>query len=169
MDIEVIDNFLDKNSFENIKKLMLSEDFPWYYNSKKTCGYDFDENYQFCHYFYNNHSIESPDTFKMLYPLISKINPFALVKIKANLTGKTPEHVDYGYHRDYVTDSKLYTAIYYINSNNGSTSFKDGPTVASKENRIVIFDSQIFHSGTSCTDEGFRVLLNLNFYKKQPR
>jgi len=164
MDIQVIDNFLNKESFENIKNTMLSENFPWYYASRKTNGYDFDENFQFFHIFYIRHSINS-DYSQILAPLIDKINPLALVKIKANLTVKTKEIIDYGYHIDYATDSKLYTAVYYINSNNGYTKFENGPTVESKENRIVIFDSQLPHSGTSCTDERLRVLINLNFYK----
>ena len=164
MDIEIIDDFLDKESFEFIKKTMLSEEFSWFYTPQKTAGYEFDENFQFFHLFYVNHSINSPH-FNILNPLINKINPLALVKIKANLTGKTQKIIDYGYHTDYITDTKLYTAVYYITSNNGSTNFKNGPTVQSKENRIVIFDSQLPHSGTSHTDERLRVLLNLNFYK----
>ena len=164
MDIEIIDDFLDKESFKNIKDTMLSDSFPWFYSPEKTGGYVFDENFQFVHLFYYNNSINS-NNFQILTPLINKINPLTLVKIKANLTGKTNEIIEYGYHTDYVTDTKLYTAVYYINSNNGYTNFENGPTVQSKENRMVIFDSQLRHSGTSHTDERLRVLLNLNFYK----
>jgi len=164
MDIQIIDDFLDKDSFENIKNTMLSENFPWFYVPRKTNGYDFNENFQFVHIFYIRHSINSNHS-QILNPLIDKIDALALVKIKANLTVKTKEIIDYGYHTDYITDSKLYTAVYYINSNNGSTNFENGPSVKSKENRIVIFDSQLRHSGTSCTDERLRVLINLNFYK----
>ena len=36
--------------------------------------------------------------------------------------------------------------------------------VESKENRIVIFDSQMKHKGTNTTDKKKRVLLNINYF-----
>ncbi len=164
MDIEIIDDFLDKEDLENIKSTMLGTEFPWFYVPKKTGGYSFDENFQFAHIFYHNHLAIS-NYMQLVVPIINKLNPLALVKIKANLTVKTNEIIDYGYHLDFKTDTKLHTAVYYVKSNNGSTNFKNGPTVESKENRMVIFDSQLPHSGTSCTDERLRALINFNFYK----
>ena len=55
------------------------------------------------------------------------------------------------------------TGIFYLNSNNGSTVFKSGEEVQSQANRLVLFDSQLEHSGTSCTDERRRVVLNINY------
>ena len=164
MDIEIIDNFLDKQSFQIIKNTMVTADFPWFYSDKKTAAYTFDDNFQFVHNFYLNNSVNS-NYMPIINPIVDKLNPLSLVKIKANLTIKTKEIIDYGYHTDYTTDSKLYTAVYYVNNNNGHTKFENGPTVESKENRMVIFDSQLRHSGTSCTDERLRLLINFNFYK----
>ena len=56
------------------------------------------------------------------------------------------------------------TAIYYLNSNNGSTVFKDsGDKVESVANRLIVFDGSIEHAGTSCTDDSRRVVLNINY------
>ena len=56
------------------------------------------------------------------------------------------------------------TAIFYINSNNGFTLFEsDNQKVESIENRLVIFDSFERHSGTNCTDEKYRAVINFNF------
>jgi hypothetical protein len=54
--------------------------------------------------------------------------------------------------------------VLYINSNNGFTIFeKDGEKINSVANRMVIFSADDRHSGTTCTDQQFRVVLNLNF------
>ena len=101
----------------------------------------------------------------MLIPLIEKINPSSLLRIKGNLTTRTKEIVEYGNHRDYeIKNESLKTAVFYINTNNGYTLFENGDKVDSVENRLVIFDTPMLHTGTSCTDEKTRVLLNFNFY-----
>ena len=58
------------------------------------------------------------------------------------------------------------TAIYYLNTNNGFTKFENGDKVNSVANRMVIFDSNLKHTGTSCTDAHARMLINFNYYTK---
>ena len=41
--------------------------------------------------------------------------------------------------------------------------FKEGGKVESIENRLILFDSQTQHAGTSCTDKRKRVVLNINY------
>ena len=165
MDIEIIDNFLDKEDFENIKNTMLSSDFPWSYN--KTKIYENDEqtldNFQFVHRFYYNYTICS-HFFNLLTPIIKKFDPIAIARIKANMTMRTQDILEYEYHKDYNTSTNLKTAVFYLNTNNGYTKFKDGDSVDSIENRMLIFDSQMLHTGTSCTDQRFRSVINFNFY-----
>ena len=50
-----------------------------------------------------------------------------------------------------------------INTNNGKTFFKDGFEVDSVENRMVIFDGNMIHAGSSTTDTKTRCVINLNF------
>ena len=57
------------------------------------------------------------------------------------------------------------TAVFYVNTNNGYTIFESGEKVSSVENRMVIFDSNILHTGTTCTDERVRCVLNFNYYE----
>ena len=68
-----------------------------------------------------------------------------------------------GYHIDGYDCS--HTSIYYVNTNNGYTKFKKGGKVKSVENRMVIFDSDDWHQGFTCTDQQRRVLINFNFDK----
>ena len=49
-----------------------------------------------------------------------------------------------------------------MNTNDGYTEFENGHRVESVANRVVIFDSNIKHTGVSCTDEKRRVVINFN-------
>lgn len=165
MTISIIENCLDKDSFENIKNTLISANFPWYYNSFKVEKDDSSDslyNYQFTHLFYKNYSPTS-QYMSLLEPLLVVLNPTAIVRIKANLTTRTEKIIEYRMHIDEPGFNGK-TAIYYINDNDGYTKFSDGTTVESKENSLVIFDSNIYHTGTTCTDQKIRCLINLNFY-----
>ena len=59
--------------------------------------------------------------------------------------------------------SNCTTAIFYLNTNDGYTLFKSGKKVSSKENRLIIFDSNLEHTGTNTTNKKFRAVLNLNY------
>ena len=162
---EIIDNFLDNQQFEEIKKTLFDHSFPWFYN--KTKVFEEEEqnlnNFQFTHKFYHNYTINS-NFFNLLNPIIEKLNPISIAKIKANMTMRTQDIFEYEYHTDYITNTNLKTAVFYLNTNNGYTKFKDGDSVDSIENRMLIFDSQMLHTGTSCTDQRFRSVINFNFY-----
>ncbi len=56
------------------------------------------------------------------------------------------------------------TSIFYVNTNNGYTKFEDGTIVESVANRMVIFPANIKHTGTTCSDEKRRVVINFNYY-----
>ena len=92
-----------------------------------------------------------------------KIGYNSLVKdgvgVKANLNVRTKEPELYGMHSDCADKT---TAIFYVNTNNGYTKFETGDIVESVANRVVIFDSNIKHTGVSCTDEKRRVVINFN-------
>jgi hypothetical protein len=163
---KVIDNFLDKKEFVELQSIMMGNQFPWYYNSHKISAQENNSslyNFQFAHKFYDNYGPTS-DLISILEPLINKINPSSIVRIKANMNPSTPDILEYGYHTDFDSTPSLITSVFYINTNNGSTVFEDGQKVDSVENRLVMFDSRIKHTGTSCTNEKVRCVINLNYY-----
>jgi len=55
--------------------------------------------------------------------------------------------------------------LIYFNDNNGYTYFEDGQKIESKENRAVMFEGDLIHAGTSCTDKDLRVVLNIDYCK----
>lgn len=160
--MKVIDNFLDQQSFKSIQDLMLDNNFDWYYSNAITDEHLDRKEFQFIHIFYLHGSPRK--SYSVIDPIIRKINPFCLVRAKANLLTITPEIRQYDFHKDFLRDN-LTTAIFYINTCNGYTLFKDGTKVESVANRLVAFDSGMEHTGTSCTDENIRVVINLNYYQ----
>ena len=55
------------------------------------------------------------------------------------------------------------TSILYLNTNNGWTAIKGYGKVENVANRMVIFDSNLQHSGVTCTDKNRRVVINFNY------
>lgn len=164
MSIKIFDNYLNQNEFNKIKNIFIdNEKFSWYYTPgiaypdevKKT------DRFQFFNLMYRNDIGVKSDYYESLLPLLSKINPKEVLRVKANLGTRTSTHIEGGMH----TDSKMKhtTAIFYLNTNNGYTKFQDGTIVDSIANRLVVFDSSLLHSGFSQTDENIRCVINFNY------
>jgi hypothetical protein len=166
---KIHDNFLPEEEFLALQNVMLSEYFPWYYTDTILKEYypgdstSFDYNFLFSHVFYFNGNTSSSHM-SALAPLINKINPFSLLRIKANLYPRTDEIVQHGWHIDFQ-NVKFRTAVFYLNTNNGKTIFKEGLEVESVENRLVEFDTDLYHCSTSCTDAKIRANINLNYIR----
>ena len=155
--MQVIDNFLSEIEFNNLRDYISSTRFPWYYGLVTTDS----KIAQFVHTFYANDMPTS--TYDNVAFLREKLNMAALVRIKVNLNPKTETlqvHKD-AFHIDYPD---ITTAVFYLNTCDGYTLFEDGPKVNSVENRIVIFDSNMRHTGTSCTNESGRLVMNINYF-----
>jgi hypothetical protein len=169
---EIIDNFLPAEEHLAIEDFLIGEGafFPWYFNNYKSADDnlmkgDSLDNYQFTHTFHLNHTITSEHYSRNVFPIVQKLKPLSIVRIKANLNPKTDTPIKYGWHVDYP-NYKHKTAIYYVNSNNGKTFFKNGLEVDSVANRIVIFDGNMQHTGSSCTDQKARCVINFNYIEE---
>lgn len=162
--LKIIDNYLSVREFEKIRSLIVdNSSFPWFYSSK-IAYFDEDKNldkFQFFHLFYIEEKGVCSDYYEKLFPLIEKLSAVKILRIKANLGTRTNSHIEGGYHVDSNNIHK--TAILYLNNNNGFTKFEDGTVVQSVENRIVIFDSNLKHTGVSQTDSKTRCVLNINY------
>ena len=165
--IEIKDNFLGQNEFNMLQNNLMGVSFPWYYNSAIDLPEDKDK-FQFVHVFYEN-CIPGPSA-EVINPIITNMGPILLWRIKANLLTKTPNIVENDFHVD-VFDGELKvreqltTSIFYVNTNNGYTKFEDGSKIESVANRLLSFPSNMKHTGTSCTDEKIRIVINFNYLK----
>ena len=165
MEVHVYDDFLPEFQFNLIQKGCLDSPVPWYWNNGVSSP--FDGRYQFTHMIYREClGGDNSTLFPLFKPVLEKLKVKHLSRIKLNLNPKTFFHQRGGWHVDYVESDPsphTKTAVFYLNTNNGWTSFKKGGRVKSKSNRIVIFDSSLEHQGVTCTDENRRVIVNFNY------
>ena len=159
--ISIIDDYLDRDSFDNLSNTLTHPHFPWFYQNGKLL--DGDEYFQFTHLFYDNFKPNS-QYMHVIEPLVQAINPTAIIRIKANLTTRHDAIHKYPLHVDIDNISNAKTAIYYCNDNDGYTYFEDGTKVDSVSNRLVVFNTNTKHSGTTHTDTKTRCVINLNYY-----
>jgi hypothetical protein len=159
--IKIFNNFLNKEDFIKIKELMVSQKFAWYLSP---VVYTSDKNFQFTHVFYTNNNVNSKHL-EILSPIINIIKPTSIIRIKANLLTKTEKIIEHKMHVDIKSDidKKITTGILYINTNNGYTKFNKGKIINSVENKFVTFNSNELHTGTTCTDENYRIVINFNY------
>ena len=112
---------------------MESADFPWYFNpTVVTAPPKIDTYFQFTHFFYRK-GMWCSDHSWVLKPILEKIKPLSILRIKANLNPRETKHIEHGFHNDFAfTDNaKITTAIFYVNTNNGYTLFENGDKVKS--------------------------------------
>ena len=159
MAIQIKDNFLEKKEFNLLKDFICSDRFPWFFNKKIYGQKENILNYQFTHNFFKDYAVNST-AYNILFPIINKIKPKAIIRIKANLNVASKDLIKYDLHQD--QDFKCKGAIYYINTNNGYTFF-DNKKVESIENRIVFFNPNLLHGGTNCTNVKNRILINFYY------
>ena len=162
--IKVVDDFLPKENFKNIQDVMLSSDFPWYYNSVID-RLDDEGKFQFQHYLYRNNRPLSSFYNEWYDMLVMPIVDWSVLdRIKANLLTRTPEIIENEFHTDINPPTKpLTTSIFYVNTNNGYTMLESNK-IKSVENTILLFESSKKHYGTSSTDTQSRITINFNYF-----
>lgn len=170
--IQVIDNFLPGAVFKKLSASILSPDMPWFFqpnvavfeNQLKVDAESqniLDFNVFFSHVMYANGRPNSV-YFEAIIPLLEALNFPGIFRANANLTLNSGRRIRHGMHRDIDFEGK--TCIFYLNTTNGPTAFEHGKSVDCKENRLLIFDSEIAHSGVTPTNEKRKVVINLNLF-----
>lgn len=165
--MDIIDNFLPKERYKKIYKTLLSRKFPWYVSNiiSETSFKDNQMlNVQFKSTFYTGNSkvADNDKGLDLVDPILKKINPTKIYRIKANLTVGRNNPECTSFHID--SSNPGLTGIYYVNTCNGYTLFEESKIkVESVANRMLIFDNKLRHTGVTCTDSKFRVVINFNW------
>lgn len=163
--IEVQDNFLKPDQFDNIKYTMIAHNFPW--GISKIVD-DNERNYlrniQLVHLFYDRYA-PTGETIQILSPVFNKVQPFSLLRVKANLNICSHDIFEHGMHNDIEDGLELpiKTSILYMNTCDGYTKFEDGTVVESVANRFVTFHNTMKHTGTTTTNAEYRIVINFNY------
>jgi hypothetical protein len=159
MEIKLIDNFLEKNVFNNIKEILTNDKFCWYYQSTVGNKNDYTD-FFFCHFLFENDQQVSPSFSNILMPILGKLNFNYLIRAKINLYTKKDKIIKTAFHKDF--NEKHTVALYSVNTNNGYTLFKNNQKIYSKENQLIIFNGSLEHCSVAQTDEKIRINININ-------
>lgn len=159
MNYKIIDNFLDEGYLNQLKQVMLSDNFNWYYQKHMT---NTDRAFM-GHIFFWDNQVNSL-FYPIILPLLDKLEAHAVHNVRANLVIFDEEVYTSNWHTDVVDKPACKTAVYYLNTNNGITELYPDIQVESKENRMLIFDSTTQHRMLSSTDTPRRVVINFNYY-----
>jgi len=157
---------LSKEQFGKIEEEIMGRNFPWFYND--AIVYDGDGKYQFVHMMYLEGK-QNSEYFPIIIPIIEKLDCWILLSAKINSLGRTESIVENSMHIDlmnksYLNTNPFKTAIFYLNNNNGYTKFETGEKVTSEKNKLIVFDGNKRHTGTSNSCEAKRrVILNINY------
>jgi len=162
---KIIDNFLDKESFNNLKLFFLAEDTPWYQRIQDVPNNKNNKNgfFQLC--FYNNYRVDHNGFNNYIVPILNKLDCYAPIQVRANLVLRDPDTKESGWHTDFNHSEFGKTAIFYITTSNAKTILgldKEIP-VDSVENRMLIFKSNTLHKVIYQTDVYKRFVINLNY------
>ena len=167
MNYTVLENVLDFELSENIKNIMSSNDFPWYY-LPNISGEDDNERFHFTHML--SYREEHSKWYEyMALPIIKKIPREGGVginvhRVKVNLFVKEKENLPSKKHTDEAFPHKV--ALYYVNTNNGYTLLygdKENIKIPSIQNNMLILDGSIPHSAVSQTDTKIRMGVNITY------
>ena len=161
--MKIIDDFLSPSDFKITQNFFQSPDFLWYYNEGIANHKQGLDQFQFVHPFFDVQKPSQTDWSPFLQPILTKLNPRYIFRIKANLRPRTSQGVLGKFHTDMNLNQQ--TAIFYLNTNNGYTKFKDSTLddVPSVANRLLTFYGHLEHCGCSATDCNNRIVLNINY------
>lgn len=180
-DYVVIDNFLSSTNSKFIKNTLCENNhFEWNFQSGITRDADYPDNkhndnsdifqkqlkeykkddFMFNHLFFTDSPFFMSQRIDLMHPILTQLKIDVLYRIKANLYTRTEEIVEHDWHTDLKEEH--FSAIYYVNTNNGKTLLKDIGEIESVENRMLIFKGNLLHASTSATDTN-RININFNF------
>ena len=149
---KIIDNFLDKEFFLRLKKQIEYEDFPWRRRIECTRDSKNDKGY-FTHSIFNEFKINSPMYENTLIPILYKLKARSIINASVHMF----------LTEFFLKKSTVYHQDWPYNSTTAILKDKE-IVVESKENRIVIFNTQIKHRTIKNTTAGARYILNMNYF-----
>ena len=156
---KVVDNFFKKDQYDKMKNLIIHPDFSWYLLHGVTDAKN--DDFFMLHTFFKEDCGVNSDWYPyIIEPFVNKLKIKKLLRSRVNLYPKTDKQLVHGFHTD--RKDKHMVVLFYFNDNNGYTLFKNRK-VKSKDNRAVIFDGSLEHSSTTCTDQNYRITLNINY------
>ena len=166
MDYKIIDNFLPKEEFEFLRKIIIeSSEMPYYFQPTINHHHDTsDSKFYMTHmlFDYNGKDYVHSNFYPYFKIISEKLDVKSLIRMKVNLYPKTDTlevhepHIDYEYlHKG---------CLFSFNTCDGFTILEDGTRIESVENRVLLFEAHRPHSSTNCTNAKARFNININYF-----
>ena len=180
----IYDNFLTKSYHKEIKDILTSADFPWFYIPNISDGTDTRElknEYGFYHLLINDKGQGNSNYTSFFRPMLHQImditNTNKILKARCDMTTNKGIEKVHDTHVDFVDQTSYKSVIFYVNETDGDTTlfnerytsdFKDRTQtimkkVQPKENRLLVFEGDLLHTGSSPINYSNRILINCNF------
>lgn len=174
----IIDNLLTESYLKDLQNYFLSQQCEWNYNDNLTG----DESYEVLGSFgftmrlhWNQMFVNSYAGIlsrALIFTALDKVieiteKPHLVVRARADMTVYNPLNHCHELHTDYSYEHR--TAIFYLNTSDGNTLLydRDGKELLTEvipiENRLLVFDGLLQHTGHSPSNHKSRVLVNMNF------
>lgn len=161
----VIDDFLPSEQYKNLEYLILGSNINWKLHNGTVGNTTSWGDWRFTHDVYHQLAALNTKHKPDFFPVFEHLDIKALISSKLNCDVYTVEPEQRPWHTDQLIHADCtFTSILYFNDCNGKTIFKDGFSVESKRNRMLIFNSEQEHAGVTQTNTPRRYLLNTNFF-----
>lgn len=147
--MKIIDNFVSKKKQDEIEKLLLSDNFPWYFSPNITSSRHKNFNPALLHIFSKPEGVNSV-YFDSILPLIKKAKGHTVLYSKTIL--QFPNSGDGSLDEKHIDMEREHKVLlYYVKDSDGDTVFfnkkdKINKRVTPKKGRAVLFDGSIWHS-----------------------
>ena len=165
----IINNLLDKESFLEVKKFIMSPRCDWRFLDFVASKEDYtkgNKNGYFIHSFKDINPATNEDRFPespkfhLMLKILEKMKFNKLLRIRCSLFPRRDVQERDEYHIDYPFPHT--TGIYYLNTNNGYTMFENVEKIPSVENQFAIFNGSEKHCTVVQTDTPARYIINFN-------
>ncbi len=175
---KVIDNFLPRIEFQEVKKNIVENyTIDWHYSKHVStseskiyvASREKEKEQLWTWYMVHDvyrYSRPKSDYFEPLYqafvPKFEELDIFkALTRIKINFYPYTETVREHEMHQD--KDWHIKAGLFSLNTCDGYTKLEDGTKIDSVENRMLIFDASQLHCSTTTSNTEARYNINFNF------
>jgi len=164
---KVIEKLLPTSYFLEIKNLVDSDNFPWFWQNDQINGYKLDASaFGFSHTLFKDGEIKS-DAFALFKPIVHIFEEKCNLKVKdvfrmqLNLMTRTQEfEIEQSNHMD-INMPNYTSFILYLDHADGDTVIENEHKVTPMDNRCVFFKSTTIHRATPPQESKKRMVLNV--------
>lgn len=163
---DVIENLLPNTYFVEIKNIVESADFAWYWQDDQINGFKNSNNtFGFAHTLFRNNKIMS-DVFPLIKPIVHIFEDKTQIKVKnifrmqINLSTNTQMYDEQQANHIDLNADNYKSFILYLDHSDGDTVINNEHHVTPMDNRCVYFNSNVIHRATPPKYNKRRMVIN---------